>query len=124
MSPPEIDGVQTVKTTIREMISLINGSSFFIGIDSGPSHIAASLGIPALIFFGAVNPSYRHFSQLFKGSFLQQYCEFAGCYHEQVSATGVECRLVGDNGIPKCSLHTTEYVISNIDLLIKKFQIR
>ncbi len=114
-------GAKYTGTSIRQMTLLIKDASFFIGIDSGPSHIAASLNIPALIFFGAVNPDFRHFRDLFKGYFLQQFCEFAGCYHESISVKGPDCRLVGNNGIPKCSLHTSEYVISHIDLLIKKY---
>ncbi|MDR3715333.1 MAG: glycosyltransferase family 9 protein [Puia sp.] len=121
--PQKIAGTQSLKTDIRQMISVIHGASFFIGLDSGPSHIAASLGIPSLIFFGAVNPELRHFRQLFKGRFLQQPCEFAGCYHRSPDGHEVSCRLVGDLGIPKCSLHTTEYVLNNIDLLITDYKI-
>jgi ADP-heptose:LPS heptosyltransferase len=122
-SPTPIPGTLLVKTDLREMIALINKASFFIGIDSGPSHLAASLQIPSLIFFGAVNPEFRHFKGLFKGRILQQYCEFAGCFHESPDPTYHTCRLVGDQGIPKCSLHTTEYVLNNIDLLISDYKI-
>ena len=121
--PMPIAGAIPVKTSLREMMGLIRGASFFIGIDSGPSHIAAALGTPSLIFFGAVNPDFRHFRQLLRGRILQQYCEYAGCYHESYSIKGVTCRLVGDEGIPKCSLHTTEYVLNNIDLLIKDYHL-
>ncbi|PWU04737.1 MAG: hypothetical protein C5B52_00940 [Bacteroidetes bacterium] len=122
-SPEEIPNTTYVKTGIREMIGLIAGSSFFLGIDSGPSHIAASLGIPSLIFFGAVNPEFRHFKSIFKGFFLQQPCQFAGCYHETVHMKDPECRLVGDQGIPICSLHTTVYVLDQMNSLIKKYHL-
>jgi heptosyltransferase-3 len=118
-----IKGTNYIHTSIRNMIVLINKSHFFIGIDSGPSHIAASLGIPSLIFFGAVNPDFRHFRPLFKGAILQQACEFAGCYHESIKKEPVDCRLVGNKGIPKCSLHTTEYVIQKIEFLIKEYKL-
>jgi hypothetical protein len=114
------DSVITINTTIRQMISTIYNATFFIGTDSGPSHIAASLGIPSLIFFGAVDPATRHFKHLFKGHFLQQYCEYGGCFHDVIMPPEPVCRLVGDEGIPKCSLHTTEYLLNNIDLLIKE----
>jgi ADP-heptose:LPS heptosyltransferase len=104
------------------MIGIISGAAFFIGIDSGPSHMAAALNIPSLIFFGAVNPDFRHFRDLLRGRFLQQFCEYAGCYHESSESKPI-CRLVGNEGIPKCSLHTTEYVLNNIDLLIKDYQL-
>lgn len=116
-----IKGAKFISTSLRDMIVLIKKSSFFIGVDSGPSHIAASLQVPALIFFGAVNPDFRHFKSIFKGHILQQACEYAGCYHEATKKEHVNCRLVGNAGIPKCSLHTNEYVISKIDLLIKEY---
>jgi ADP-heptose:LPS heptosyltransferase len=109
------------KTSIRELISIIHHSKLFIGLDSGPSHIAASLGVTAMIFFGAVNPLFRHFPKIFKGVIMQQPCEFAGCYHEITSdIKGPICKLVGNSGIPKCSLHKTDFVISNIEQLLQK----
>jgi ADP-heptose:LPS heptosyltransferase len=119
--PLPIPGARIEKTSIREMITLINGAALFIGIDSGPSHLAATLGIPALIFFGAVNPDFRHFRDLFKGLFLQQPCEYAGWYHEDNKIAGWSCRLVGDEGIPKCALFSTGFVLNNIDLLLNKY---
>jgi ADP-heptose:LPS heptosyltransferase len=122
-NPDPVAGAIHVKTTIRGMIPVIRGAAIFIGIDSGPSHLAAAVGVPSLIFFGAVNPDFRHFRDLLKGRILQQYCEFAGCYHEGPPGVEPSCRLVGDKGIPKCSLHTTAYVLNNIDLLIEDFPI-
>jgi ADP-heptose:LPS heptosyltransferase len=122
-APPDIPGAPALKSSVRQMIAAISHASLFIGIDSGPSHIAASLGTPSLVFFGAVNPAYRHFPRLFKGRFLQQPCEFAGCYHEGKAGIQPSCRWVGDQGIPKCSLHSTEYVLNNIDLLAGEYQL-
>jgi len=121
--PIPIRSALHVRTSIREMMSLIKHAAFFIGIDSGPSHLAAALGVPSLVFFGSINPAYRHFMQLFKGRILQQYCEYAGCYHETDRPGWPTCRLVGNEGIPKCAAHSTEYVLNNIDLLIKDYQI-
>jgi hypothetical protein len=120
-SPLPVKGTNVVSTSLREMMSIITSCSFFIGIDSGPSHIASSLNIPSLVFFGAVNPDRRHFRKIFKGFFLQQFCEFAGCYHNSVSAAGPDCRLVGSEGVPKCALHSSSYVTMHIDLLINQY---
>jgi len=92
--PLEIPGIIHARTSVREVIGIISGAAFFIGIDSGPSHMAAALSVPSLIFFGAVNPDFRHFRDLFKGRFLQQFCEYAGCYHESNASKPV-CKLVG-----------------------------
>ena len=107
--PRDIYGKWAPTETLRELISLINGASLFIGLDSGPSHIAASLGIPSLLFFGSVNPHFRHLPS-FKGHFLQGGCEYAHCYHEGKGVFGKPCRLVPPNQPPKCCMHTTEKV--------------
>jgi len=94
----------------REMMSLIYHAKYFIGIDSGPSHIATAFGIPSLLFFGSVNPAYRHLPT-FRGIFLQGFCEYPQCYHKVISPRGQPCRFVGDTGIPPCCVHTTDKVI-------------
>jgi ADP-heptose:LPS heptosyltransferase len=101
---------------MREVMSLVYHASLFIGLDSGPSHIAGCFQIPSAIFFGSVNPRLRHLNDKNK-IYLQQPCEYAGCYHEVVSSRGKECQLAGSEGIPKCSFHTTEYVINAIKQL-------
>ncbi len=118
--PEPIYGAQIFKGSIRELIQVIKNAEIFIGVDSGPSHIAASLKVKSLIFFGAVNPNYRHFAKFFNGLFLQQPCEFAGCYHEVISSAGQSCKLVGDQGIPKCCKHSTESIIYSIKQLLHK----
>jgi heptosyltransferase-3 len=118
-NPDPIDGATVFKGSIGELIQIVKNAQFFIGVDSGPSHIAASLQVPSLIFFGAVNPEFRHFAKLFQGAFLQQPCEFAGCYHEVISSSGQTCKLVGNEGIPKCCIHTNEGIINSINQLLK-----
>ena len=38
---------------LSEIKRLIGGASMFVGNDSGPAHLAAALGVPALVIFGA-----------------------------------------------------------------------
>jgi ADP-heptose:LPS heptosyltransferase len=117
-NPEPLKGTRLFKGSLRELMRLINHAQFFMGVDSGPSHIAAGLGKPALLFFGSVNPNYRHFLESFKGAILQQPCEFAGCYHEVISGKGQSCKLVGDAGIPKCCIHTAAGVNAQVDAVI------
>ena len=116
-----IKGARVFKGSVRQLIRLIHHARFFIGVDSGPSQIAASLKVPSLIFFGSVNPAFRHFQKMFRGTFLQQPCEFSGCYHEVVGGSGQPCRIVGNEGAPQCCTHTTESVLRHIDLLLEKY---
>ena len=117
----KVNGAKNLTTTLREMIAMIYNADIFIGIDSGPSHIAAALSIPSVIFFGAVNPKFRHFEKLFKGIWLQKPCEFSGCFHTfKVSEKGT-CRIVGDIGTPPCCSFATKELEESIDLVIKKY---
>jgi ADP-heptose:LPS heptosyltransferase len=38
---------------LSEIKRLIGGASMFVGNDSGPAHLAAALGVPAVVIFGA-----------------------------------------------------------------------
>ncbi|WP_162852730.1 glycosyltransferase family 9 protein [Dinghuibacter silviterrae] len=120
-NPAPIEGVAHKETTLREMMALLHNAALFIGLDSGPSHIAAALGVPSIVFFGAVNPLYRHFPELWKGLILQGACPYAGCFHEAPDPETMVCRLVGNEGIPVCSLHTTEGVLDAIVTLRQKY---
>lgn len=44
------------KTGLKELITLIAGTEFFISNDTGPMHIAAALNIPVFALFGPANP--------------------------------------------------------------------
>jgi heptosyltransferase-3 len=119
-APVPVPGANIIRTSVRELLGLISNADLFIGIDSGPSHMAAALGTPALLFFGAINPDFRHFRDLLNGQIMQQSCEYAGWYHEANDKTGWSCRLVGDEGVPKCAKFTTTEVIAHIHKLQKK----
>lgn len=100
------------KTSVKEMIHIISNASCFIGLDSGPSHIAAALNIPSITFFGAVKPEYRHFKDHFTGYILQNHCQFAGCYHDKKLGEKMVCKIVGEKGIPPCCNHTTNDILN------------
>ena len=44
------------KTTLSQLAAMIHRCAFIVSNDSGPMHIAASLGIPTLGIFGPTNP--------------------------------------------------------------------
>jgi heptosyltransferase-3 len=41
---------------LAEVKALMSGASLFIGNDSGPAHIAAAFGVPAIVLFGNSDP--------------------------------------------------------------------
>lgn len=116
----QIPGATYIKTSIRDLVVLMAKARCFIGIDSGPSHFAASLKIPSVLFFGAVNPAYRHLFGQFNGKIMQSPCEYAFCYHTSTDGKEVDCRLVGNEGIPKCSVTSNEAVLAALDELLNK----
>jgi len=44
-------------TALKDAMSLIQGAALFAGNDSGPAHIAAAFGIPAVVLFGPSDPA-------------------------------------------------------------------
>ena len=44
---------------IRTMAALIEGATLFVGFNSGPAHVAAAVGTPAVVFYKP-GPSARH----------------------------------------------------------------
>lgn len=121
IQPIELPGSIYIKTSIRELISLLNKASFFIGIDSGPSHLAASLKIPSMIFFGAVNPELRHFKKLFNGILMKKNCEYD---NQQDIILKEDCKLChwSENPeIPICCLYSTKEVVLKIQHLLEKY---
>jgi heptosyltransferase-2 len=48
--------ILTGKTTLDEMTAVISVSDLVVTNDTGPAHVAASLGRPTLVIFGPTNP--------------------------------------------------------------------
>jgi heptosyltransferase-1 len=46
-----------VRCTIGQLIALTRRARIFIGGDTGPLHLAASLGIPAVALYGPTDPA-------------------------------------------------------------------
>jgi ADP-heptose:LPS heptosyltransferase len=51
-------GVVLDSLDLRELIALIAGAKFFVGNDTGPSHLAAATNIPAVVIFGSTNSTH------------------------------------------------------------------
>lgn len=94
---------------------LLAGADLFIGIDSGPSHIAASFNIPSILFFGSVNPAYIHpdlTNTIAIHNHDKKVCETPYCWHESVTCVGQDCSVNKLN--PPCTNFTTIQVIDAI----------
>lgn len=75
----------TGQTTLLEMIYVINKSRSYYGNDSGPSHIAYLLDVPATAFFGCVTPETRlplnrKLTSDIKTIDCRESCELYPCY--------------------------------------------
>jgi len=47
----------TGRTTLPQLVALLEQAALVVGNDSGPTHIAAALNIPAVMIFGPTNPA-------------------------------------------------------------------
>lgn len=111
-------GVQFNTVNIPLMMWLIRGSSYFIGIDSGPSHIAVALDVPCILTFGSVNPEYIHhdLSNIFA---IRAACPIKedGCWSMQPGTTGRLCPI--DFSKPPCTILSTEIIMDAVNQFIK-----
>ncbi len=48
---------ETIVCNVAGLIALVRRSKLFIGGDSGPTHLAAALGVPTVALFGPTNPA-------------------------------------------------------------------
>jgi len=105
------------KTSIKQLFCLIGKCSIFIGNDSGPMHIAASMGVRTIGLFGPNLPlRWRPFGKdnisIFKGSL----CKYCPCINVHLGVVP-EC-YYGSN---KCmTAITVEEVVNAARRLVKK----
>lgn len=92
---------------------VISGCDLFIGVDSGPSHIAVATGRKAIIFFGSVYPGYIHADKDNLHFLYKEVCDRPGCWSEVIGTTGMDCYI--DKKHPPCAIHDTNDVINSIN---------
>lgn len=116
-----LDAIQM--NTIAEplMAYVITGCDLFVGVDSGPSHVAVATGRKCVILFGSVNPMYIHanfenIKPVVKHSPDSPVCSTPYCWHNSVTTTGQEC--VVDAFKPPCTLFGSVRIINAINELI------
>jgi hypothetical protein len=99
----ELSDVIRINTTETKVLkSIIGYADKFIGVDSGPSHLAVAMGVRSIIFFGSVLPQVIHYD-LSNIMVMQGKCEYQGCWHEFPGTEGQPCKLGLE--IPKCCNH-------------------
>ena len=115
---PKIAGLKMNTPTMNSMMYLMAGASYFIGIDSGCSHVAVGLGIESIIFSGSVNLKYRYADHS-KIHTIQNACPINndGCYHSVIGVSGIECTV--ERKSPPCITFTTDQIISKLNEIIK-----
>lgn len=89
------------KTTLRELLALIEACDAFLSNDSGPMHIAAALQVPLIALFGSTNPTktgpYKFGEVIYKKVFCspcyRRVCPIDFRCMEKISADEVFERL-------------------------------
>ena len=80
------------KTNLKTMSKLIEQADLFVGLDSGPAHIAAITGTPGVVLFSGINDEEQWAPA---GKNLKIICPGKNIKLSAVSATEV-CRAVDD----------------------------
>lgn len=79
---PDVPGIPRLadRPSLEETVALIARADLFVGIDSGPLHIAVSVKTPAVGLWGPTAPWLR-FSSENARSFLVGHVECLACHH-------------------------------------------
>jgi ADP-heptose:LPS heptosyltransferase len=116
-----IKGAVKMQTAAVNMLQyVVAGADFFLGIDSGISHIAVAQGVPSVIFFGSVNPEYIHpdlSNVVALHNHKRKVCNEPFCWHSIKGCEGVPCYI--NEAEPPCIEFTTDRVIDAIKQVIK-----
>lgn len=117
----ELDAIQ-LNTVEEPMLAyVISGCDLFIGVDSGPSHIAVATGRKSIIFFSSVNPDYIHpdktnIRAITNHNDEEPICRLKYCWHSISGTRGPDC--IEDTDSPPCIKFNSEQVINAINELI------
>lgn len=116
-----LDAIQVNTIEVSMMAYVISGCDIFIGVDSGPSHVAVATGRKCVLLFGSVNPMYIHadfenIKVVVKHNPDNPVCSTPFCWHESITCTGQEC--VVDSFRPPCTLFGSENIINAINELL------
>jgi hypothetical protein len=95
----------------------VGSADFFIGIDSGVSHVASAFNVPSILFFGNTNPEIVHADLSNKVILTKIVCEKPYCWHEQIGVESSQCYI--DPKLPPCAKYTTKEVLEAIDKVIE-----
>ncbi len=76
----------------KELLTILDNASCFIGNDSGPAHIAAFKGVPAIVLFGPESPQ-RSAPLGDRVSILYNKRVCSPCQFIQTHCTSAECML-------------------------------
>jgi hypothetical protein len=99
------------------MCYAVGSADFFIGIDSGVSHVASAFNVPSILFFGNTNPEIVHADLSNKVVLTKVVCEKPYCWHEQIGVESSECYI--DPQLPPCAKYTTKEVLEAVDKVIE-----
>jgi len=116
-----LEAIQMNTVEVPMMAYVIAGCDLFVGVDSGPSHVAVATGRKSVILFGSVNPNYIHadfekIRPVVVHSQDKPVCATPFCWHDSISTTGRDCYI--NSFRPPCTEFGSERIINAINELI------
>ena len=110
-------GLWVNTTSVAMMKYVIAGASLFIGIDSGPSHIAVAQNIPSVLLFGSTRADLIHVD-MENVKVVQGDCDKLGCWHVKGGTAGQKCVYAGSLYQYQCTRHETAKILTHINELL------
>lgn len=106
------------KTSIFQLAWILSKAKLFVGIDSFPMHIAQIADIPAVAFFGCIDPKLRIFNHKLVGVTAENL-ECLGCHHRHPAPATVNRTC--DTGTHNCVKNVSvQNMLNVIDSILKE----
>ncbi len=99
------------KTSLRELAAVFSGARLFIGNDSGPAHLAASVGIPLVVLSGADDPAETSPISSRKRLIYLDHLDCISCVKNR-------CPLKGEKKMRCMNEITLDMVVSHVETIL------
>jgi ADP-heptose:LPS heptosyltransferase len=77
--------------SIAELVAVVEQADLFIGADSGPAHIAAAVGTPAVVLFSGTNRPRQWRPSGREVHVLRHFAECSPCHRHECPLPGHPC---------------------------------
>jgi len=113
--------INVKNTSYSDLVSIMKNAKIFVGLDSGPWHIAQAFDIPSVVPFGMIDPKYRVVSSK-TFPVVVEWLKCLGCQHWQKAPRIFPADCVRDKKYMCMEMITHQMLQSAVDRAIQEMK--